>query len=165
MHTYYDAKDMLKKELDEIVRKGELSAGSLDTIDKILSSIVHACKIIMYEEYAEDGYSYADGDRDMSEYSYARGRGSNGRGRGSQANRDSMGRYSSEGGYSNARDGQGGRGGNCGGGSRGGYSRAGYSYDDGEKEEKIEMLRDMMQEVNEDERRALQKIIRRMEQE
>lgn len=167
MHTYYDAKDMLKKELDEIVRKGELSAGSLDTIDKILSSIVHACKIIMYEEYAEDGYSYADGDRDMSEYSYARGRGSNGRGRGSNANRDSMGRYSSEGGYSNARGGQGGRSGNRGGG-RGGYSRAGggYSYADGEKEEKIELIRDMMEEVSSDEeRRALQKIMRRYEQE
>jgi hypothetical protein len=158
MHTYYDAKDMLKKELDEIVRKGELSAGSLDTIDKILSSIVHACKIIMYEEYAEDGYSYADGDRDMSEYSYARG---NGRGRGSQARRDSMGRYSSEGGYSNARGGRDGRDG------RGGYSRrSGYSYADGEKEEKIELIRDMMEEVSSDEeRRALQKIMRRYEQE
>jgi hypothetical protein len=107
----------------------------------------------MYEEYAEDGYSYADGDRDMSNYSYARGRGSN-------ARRDSMGRYSSEGGYSNARGGRDGRDG------RGGYSRkGGYSYADGDKEEKIEMLRDMMQEVNEEERRALQKIIRRMEQE
>ena len=152
MHTYYDAKDMLKKELDEIVRKGELSAGSLDTIDKLLSSIVHACKIIMYEEYAEDGYSYADGDRDMSEYSYARG---NGRGRGSQARRDSMGRYSSEGGYSNARNGRDGRDG------RGGYSRrSGYSYADGEKEEKIELIRDMMEEVSSDEeRRALQKMV------
>ncbi len=162
MHTYYELKDMLKEELDKIVKKGELSAVSLEAIDKLLNSIKNSCKIIMYEEYAEDGYSYADGDRDMSNYSYARG---NNRGRGSQARRDSMGRYSSEGGYSNARDGQGGRGGNRGGGSRGGYSRAGYSYDDGEKEEKIEMLRDMMQEVNEDERRALQKIIRRMEQE
>lgn len=155
MHTYYDAKDMLKKELDEIVKKGELSAGSLDTIDKLLNSIKNSCKIIMYEEYAEDGYSYADGDMDMSEYSYARGRG-----RGSQARRDSMGRYSREGGYSNARGGRGRY-------SRAGYSRAGgYSYDDGEKEEKIEMLRDMMQEVSTDEeRRALQKIIRRYEQE
>ena len=96
MDVYYDAKDMLKRELQDIVKKGELSAGSLETVDKLLSSIVHACKIIMYEEYAEDGYSYADVDRDMSEYSYARG---DGRGRGSQANRDSMGRYSSEGGY------------------------------------------------------------------
>ena len=154
MHTYYDAKDMLKKELDEIVKKGELSAGSLDTIDKLLSSIVHACKIIMYEEYAEDGYSYADGDMDMSNYSYARG---NGRGRGSNARRDSMGRYSREGGNSYAR------------GNRGsGYSRAGggYSYADGEKEEKMELIRDMMEEASsEEERRALKKIMRRYEQE
>lgn len=146
MHIYYDAKEMLHKELEEIVKKGELSAGSLETIDKLLNSIKNACKIIMYEEYSEDGYSYADGDRDMSEYSYARGRGSN-------ARRDSMGRYSSEGGYSNAR-------------GRRMYSRRGYSYGDGDKEEKVEMLREMMQEVNSDEeRRALQKIIRKMEQE
>ena len=143
MHTYYELKDMLKEELDQIVKKGELSAGSLETIDKLLNSIKNACKITMYEEYKEDGYSYADGDMDMSNYAYARGRGSN-------AKRDSMGRYSSEGGRSN----------------RGGYSRRGYSYDGGEKEEKIEMLREMMQEVgSDDERRALQKIIRRMEQE
>ena len=149
MDTYYDAKEMLHKELAEIVRKGELSAGSLETIDKLLNSIKNACKIIMYEEYSEDGYSYADSDMDMSNYSYARGRGSN-------AKRDSMGRYSSEGGYSNAR---GGRGGNRG----GGYSRR-YSYDGDDKAEKVEMLRSMMNEVtSEDERRALQKVIRRME--
>lgn len=154
MHTYYELKDMLKKELDQIVKKGELSAGSLETIDKLLNSIKNACKITMYEEYAEDGYSYADSDMDMSNYSYARG--GNGRGRGPNANRDSMGRYSSEGGYSNARSGR---------DDRGGYSRRGYSYDDGEKQEKVEMLREMMNEVgSEEERRALQKIIRRMEQ-
>lgn len=154
MHTYYDAKEMLHKELAEIVKKGELSAGSLETINKLLDSIKNACKIIMYEEYSEDGYSYADSDMDMSEYSYARG---NGRGRGSQARRDSMGRYSSEGGYSSARGGRG--------GSRGGYSRrGGYSYAGDEKDEKIEMLKDMMSDVSSDEeRRALQKIIRRME--
>lgn len=150
MHTYYELKDMLKKELDDIVKKGELSAGSLDTIDKLLNSIKNACKITMYEEYKEDGYSYADSDMDMSNYSYARGRGSN-------ARRDSMGRYSSEGGYSNARGNRDGR---------GGYSRRGYSYDDGDKQEKVEMLREMMQEAgSEEERRTLQKIIRRMEQE
>lgn len=151
MHTYYEVKEMLKKELDAIVKKGELSAGSLETIDKLLNSIKNSCKIIMYEEYSEDGYSYADSDADMSNYSYARGRGRN-------ARRDSMGRYSSEGGYSNARGGRDGR---------GGYSRrGGYSYDDGEKEEKVEMLREMMNEVKTDEeRRALQKIIRRMENE
>lgn len=150
MHTYYELKDMLKKELDQIVKKGELSAGSLETIDKLLNSIKNACKITMYEEYKEDGYSYADSDMDMSNYSYARGRGSN-------ARRDSMGRYSSEGGYSNARGGRDGR---------GGYSRRGYSYDDGDKQEKVEMLREMMQEAGSDEeRRTLQKLIRRMEQE
>lgn len=143
MHTYYEAKEMLKKELDNIVKKGELSAGSLETIDKLLNSIKNACKITMYEEYAEDGYSYADGDADMSDYAYARASG-NGRGRGSNANRDSMGRYSSR-----------------------GYSRRGrYSYDDGDKQEKMDMLREMMNEVSSDEeRRALNKIIRRMEQE
>lgn len=145
MNTYYDVKEMLHKELADIVKKGELSAGSLETIDKLLNSIKNACKITMYEEYAEDGYSYADSDRDMSTYSYARGRGSNTR-------RDSMGRYSNEDGYSNTR------------GGRRGYSRRGYSYDDGDKEEKVEMLREMMNEVSsEEERRALQKIIRKME--
>lgn len=141
MHIYYDAKEMLHRELEEIVKKGELSAGSLDTIDKLLNSIKNACKIIMYEEYSEDGYSYADADGDMSAYSYARGRGGN-------AVRDGRGRYS------NAR------------GGRRDYSRrGGYSYDDG-KDEKVEMLREMMQEVGSDEeRRALKQIIRRMEQE
>ncbi len=88
MHTYYDVKEMLHDELEDIVKKGELSAGSLETIDKLLHSIKNACKIIMYEEYSDGGYSYADADTDMTEYSYARGRGSN-------ARRDSRGRYSS----------------------------------------------------------------------
>lgn len=140
MHTYYEAKEMLHRELENIIKKGDISAGSLDTIDKLLNSIKNSCKIIMYEEYKDEGYSYADGDRDMHEYSYARGRGAN-------ARRDSMGRYSSTG-YSYGRGG-----------------RPMYSYDGG-KTEKVEMLRDMMNEVNSDEeRRALQKIIRRMEQE
>lgn len=134
MHTYYELKDMLRDELDEITKKGELSAGSLETIDKILNSIKNACKIIMYEEYSEDdGYSNADGMDGMGNYSNARGRGSN-------ARRDSMGRY-----------------------SRRGY-RGRYSYDDGDKQEKIQILKDMMGEASsDDERRALQKIIRRME--
>ena len=91
MHTYYDAKEMLHRELEDIVKKGELSAGSLDTIDKLLHSIKNACKIIMYEEYADDGYSYNDADMDMTDYSNARGRTGNVR-------RDSMGRYSRRGG-------------------------------------------------------------------
>ena len=141
MHTYYELKDMLHDELSDIVKKGELSAGSLDTVDKLLDSIKNACKIIMYEEYSDDGYSYADADTDMTGYSNARGRGRN-------ARRDSMGRYS------NARGSRGGR-----------YSRtSGYSYAD--KEEKVEILHDMMDEAKTDEeRRVIEKLIRRMDKE
>lgn len=133
MHTYYDVKEMLHKELEEIVKKGELSAGSLETIDKLLNSIKNACKIIMYDEFSEGEYSQAGGG-----YSYAQ-------------KRDSMGRYSRAGGYSNTR------------GSRRG--RGGYSYDSG-NEEKVEILREMMGETSsEDERRVINKLIRRMENE
>ena len=118
MHVYYDVKDMLHKELEDIAKKGELSAGSLDTIDKLLHSLKNASKMIMYEQYSGDGYSYADADMDMTEYSYARGS--------TNPRRDSMGRYS----------------------TRRGYSRRGdYSYADGDKEDKIEMLRGMMNEA------------------
>ena len=141
MHVYEDVKKMLCDELKDITKKGELSAGSLDTIDKLLHSLKNASKMIMYEQYAGDGYSYADADMDMTEYSYARGRGRN-------AKRDSMGRYSSECNYSNR------------------YSRRGYSYDDGDKAEKIEMLREMMNEAgSEEERRTIKNIISRMEKE
>lgn len=146
MHTYYEAKDLLKQELDQIVKKGELSAGSLETIDKLLNSIKNACKIIMAEEYSEDGYSNEGGQGGgmSSRRAYA-------------YRRDSRGRYASEGSYANAREGRG--------GNRGGGSRRSYAYDGGENEEKVEMLREMMQEVSGEERMALQKIIRRMEQE
>ena len=141
MHEFYELKEMLMDEVKKIANKGELTAGSLETVDKLLNSIKNACKIIMYDEYEKDGYSQADADMSMSSYAYARGRGRN-------ASRDSMGRYSSEGGYSNRM-----------------YSRrGGYSYAD--KDEKVEMLREMMQEVGTDEeRRALQKLIRKMENE
>lgn len=130
MHIYYNVKDMLHDELSEIIKKGELSAGSLETIDKLLNSIKNADKIIMYERYSAEGYSNTvEPNGTMNNYSYGRGR---------NASRDSLGRYS------NRR----------------------YMYDDGNKHEKIDMLRDMMQETgNEDERRTLQKIIHRMENE
>lgn len=139
MHTYYDAKEMLHKELEAIVKKGELSAGSLETIDKLLNSIKNACKIIMYNEYDEGEYSQDSGMMTGGN-SYAR-------------KRDSMGRYSRRG-YANAR------------GGRGGYSRtSGYAYDDG-KEEKIEILREMLDEASsEDERKVIHRLIRKMENE
>lgn len=153
MHEFYELKEMLMDEVKELTKKGELTAGSLDTVDKLLNSIKNACKIIMYDEYEGEGEYSSEGGGGMSSnrggYSRARGQ-----------RRDSMGRYSREGGYSNAR---GGRGGSRGG--RGGYSReGGYSYDDGE-EEKIEALREAMQDAeNEQERMIIKRMIKRMEQ-
>lgn len=69
MNIYHDAKEMLKRELSEIVKKGELSAGSLETIDKLLNSIKNACKITMYEEFGDDGYSNAVRRDSMGRYS------------------------------------------------------------------------------------------------
>ena len=100
MHDYEKLKGMLCNELEQITRKGELTAGSLDTVDKLTHAIKSVATIMAMEDEYEDGYSRADGDHMTSgrRYSYA------GRGRG--ARRDSMGRYTSRGGYSydDARD-------------------------------------------------------------
>ena len=74
MNTLYELKDMLMDELEECVKKGELSAGSLDIVDKLTHSIKSIDTIIAMDDA---GYS--------RDYSYARGR---------NARRDSMGRYS-----------------------------------------------------------------------
>ena len=99
MHKLYELKDMLCEELEQYGKKGELTAGSLDVVDKLTHTIKNLDKII--EKYEEEDYSnamggsYARGGQggNQSNASYARGRGRN-------ARRDSMGRYSSEGGYS-----------------------------------------------------------------
>lgn len=92
MHDYEKLKEMLCDELEQITRKGELTAGSLDTVDKLTHAIKSIVTIMAMDEYG-DGYSRADGDHMTSgrRYSYA--------GRGRTARRDSMGRYS-RGGYS-----------------------------------------------------------------
>ena len=88
MHALYDLRDMLCKELEEYGKKGDLSAGTLDIVDKLTHTIKNLDKIIEANE--------------ESEYSnYGSYRGSYARGRGRNAKRDSMGRYSSEG-YSRA---------------------------------------------------------------
>lgn len=99
MNDYEKLKAMLCDELEKITRKGELTAGSLDTVDKLTHAIKSIVTIMAMDDEYGDGYSRADGDYMTSgrRYSYA------GRGRG--ARRDSMGRYS-RGGYSydDARD-------------------------------------------------------------
>ena len=76
MHNIYKLKDMLVEELNEIGEKGELSAGTLDTVDKLAHSIKNLCKVI---DECEDGYSSRGGMRGGSyegsyEGSYARNR-------------------------------------------------------------------------------------------
>lgn len=99
MHELYELKEMLCKELKGYGEKGEMSTGTLDVVDKLAHTIKNLDKIIEgYEE--EEGYSsrsYPDGmggsyrayPRYMRGGSYARGR---------NARRDSMGRYSRDGG-------------------------------------------------------------------
>ena len=92
MHAIYDLKETLCKELEEYDSKGELTAGTLDVVDKLAHTIKNLDKIIdKYEE--QEGYSgdYDDGMSTRRNRTYNI-RGSYARGR--NAKRDSMGRYS-----------------------------------------------------------------------
>ena len=81
MEYYHKLKKLLCKELEEITDKGELSAGSLETIDKLTHSIKSLDTIMAMEDggYSRDGYSgrrdsmgrYADG-ASYENRSYAR---------------------------------------------------------------------------------------------
>lgn len=82
MHELYELKEMLCKELEEIGGKGELTAGSLETVDTLAHALKNIDKIIESKEEEEYSGRYYDG----SYRSYARGR--------TNARRDSMGRYS-----------------------------------------------------------------------
>ena len=86
MNAYYDLKDMLCDELQEFAKKGELSAGDLEAVDKLTHSIKSLVTIIAMEDggYSNDGYDHGS--------SYGYDRGYSGR---RYANRDSMGRYTS----------------------------------------------------------------------
>lgn len=137
MKTYEELKDMLCKELDEIAERGELSAGSLDTVHKLTDTIKNIGKIEMLEDIDDYGdYSNDDGMEADRMYnngnSYARG----GRRRGTHYVR---GHYSRDD------------------GTDGGYSRrrGGYSRDDG-KAYMMEQLDDMIDNAStEREREAL----------
>jgi len=84
--VYEDSKRVLEREMQEIANKGTMSKDDLMNLGEILDNLKDISIICAMEE--ESGYS----ERMMydSDASYARGRGS-------QANRDSMGRYSSRG--------------------------------------------------------------------
>ena len=117
MHELYELKEKLMKELNEYASQ-EMSAGSLEVIDKLSHAIKNICKIIEAaeeEEYSGRGSYMGSGNysresrysRDGrggqggSRYSYEGGnRGGGSYARGRNARRDSMGRYSREDGYS-----------------------------------------------------------------
>lgn len=83
-------RDKLCKELEEIARKPEMSAGDLEAVHKLTDTIKNLDKI----EILEDGGYSRDGDWEMEgRGSYERGASYRGR------KRDSMGRYSRDGRY------------------------------------------------------------------
>lgn len=132
MHELYELKEKLMEELEKYGQE-ELTAGSLEVVDKLSHTIKNLHKIIekceeeeysmdggmsSYEQgggqssYARRGQSYAYEGGGQSAYarangggqsSYARGQ-SYARGRGRNARRDSRGRYASEGGYSGSEE-------------------------------------------------------------
>lgn len=150
MHDMYELKEMLCEELDKITKKGELSAGSLDAVDKLTHSIKSIDTIIAMDEYSEDdgmmsyeSYdSYARGDGRRSN----RGGGNRGRSYAIRRNRDSMGRYSGD--YSN----------------RGSYARRGYSRD--EEMDNLKMgLQEMLEDASsEEERKMIRKWLKQVEE-
>ena len=140
MDYMHDLKDLLCAELKDYAEKGKssgkMSAGDTQLIDTLLNSVKNIYKINMYEEesgYSEDGHYMGEGRIYGTSYESGyseRGGSSYARGRGRYARRDSMGRYSRDGGMSYARDGR---------GMRGGYSR------DDAKSYMIEQIEEMME--------------------
>lgn len=138
MHAMEELRKTLEKELEKIAAKGTINETDLAHIDKLTHSIKSIDTIMAMQEagYSEDAYPYYDGGN-----SYARGR-----------RRDSMGRYSRDGGYSYARRGRDGDG-------DGRYYEDGYSRG-GSMREQLEMM--MRDASNETEREALRRAMNQM---
>ena len=153
MHYMDDLKDLLCAELEDYAEKGKkankMSAGDLEAIHKLTDTVKNIMKIDVLKEevgYSEDGHYMGEGRIYGTSYESGyseRGGSSYARGRGRYAKRDSMGRYSRDGGMSYDDDMSYARGGRM--GNRGGM-RGGYSRDDG-KHYMIEQLEEMMEEA------------------
>lgn len=143
MKKMEELKDMLCEELEKITKKGELSAGSLDVIDKLTHSIKSIDTIMAMEDAGysnEYSYNYSRENRYMMDGG-DRGN-SNARGR----KRDSMGRYSRDNSY------------------RDSSYRRGYSRDD-EMEDLKMNLHEMLEDAkSEDERKMIRKWISQVEE-
>ena len=134
MHYMHDLKDLLCAELEDYAEKGKksgkMSMGDLESIHKLTDTVKNILKIDTLTEemgYSKDGHYMGEGR--IYGTSYARGR--------TRAKRDSMGRYSRDGGMSYDDDMSYAR-------SRG--YRGGYSRDDG-KHYMMEQLEEMMEEA------------------
>ena len=158
LNTLYELCDIVSKELKEATEKlrqsgGKLSAGDVEYIDK-LTHTVKSIKttIAMMEAEDEGGYSQAGTMQYPMPRSMRSMRGGSYRGsynsydggyegdssyarRGSYRQRDSMGRYSSERGYSNH----------------------------GSMEDILEDMREMMGELPEDQRKEVQRFVDKMD--
>lgn len=138
-----ELKESIKRELEKFAKQSDVSVGTLEKIHKLSDTYKNLCKIEALE--SEEGYSEARGGR--TRYSYAMGGSSydddmmysERRGRGRNAKRDSMGRYSSDGGY------------------EGGYSR----HD--AKDWMMSQLGEMMEDADPKEREALKECMRAIE--
>ena len=97
MKTYHKLKEMLCEELDNLVKKGELTAGSLETADKLTHAIKSLTTIIAMDEHegGESEYYPYMGYRSFENDGMNGGNMSNRGGR-SYQRRDAMGRYSRE---------------------------------------------------------------------
>lgn len=151
MHELYELKDKLLKELEEYGSKDEMTAGTLEVVDKLAHTVKNLCKIIEEAEYSEAGGSY-EGGMTAGGGSYARGGGNRGGGGGSSR---AMRGGSYAGGGSYARGGGGGRGGNARRDSMGRYSSAGDFVED---------LRELMEEAPDERTRSeIERLVRQME--
>lgn len=144
MHEIYELKEKLMKELEEYGRKGEMSTGGLEVVDKLAHTIKNLCKIIELAEEEEE-YSMAGGS------SYARGGNGGGRsyrGGGSYYDGNSMRSYARGRGRNAKRD------------SMGRYSSAGYSYGN---EDMVEQLESLMMDAPEHIKSDIQRLITKVE--
>lgn len=85
-----ELREVLCRELDEIAERGELSAGTLETVDKLTHTLKNLDKIMMGGSYSNAGDWYAMGNYGRDGYRDEYRGGNSYRGR----KRDSMGRYS-----------------------------------------------------------------------
>ena len=155
-----ELKEVVKRELEKFGKQGDISVSNLEKIHKLSDLYKNLCKIEMLEKEADGGYSEARGGSRGGRSSYEGGSSydddmmySERRGRGRNEKRDSMGRYSSEGGpYEGGSSYRGGQGGSS---YEGGYSQA--------KDDMMMMLGEMMEDASPKEREALKKCMRELE--